>query len=70
MKRACGLGSTAISPDAVEMGFLRRMRATEELYEVQQILKAFVDAQWLSAFNERLEAYKRHGAGLGEAEEA
>ena len=54
----------------VEMGFLRRMRATEELYEVQRILKAFVDAQWLSDFNERLEAYQRHGAGLGEAEEA
>lgn len=42
---------------AVEMGFLRRMRASEELYEVQRILKAFVDAQWLSEFNVRLEAY-------------
>jgi hypothetical protein len=49
----------------VEMGFLRPMRATEKLYEVQRILKAFVDAQWLSDFNGRLEAYRRHGAGLG-----
>lgn len=55
---------------AVDMGFLRRMRASEELYEVQRILKAFVDAQWLSDFNERLEAYHRHGAGLAEADEA
>jgi hypothetical protein len=55
---------------AVEMGFLRRMRATEELYEVRRILKAFVDAQWLSGFNARLEAYQRHGAGLEQAEEA
>jgi len=52
-----------------EMGFLRRMRAAEELYEVQRILKAFVDAQWLSEFNARLDAYRRHGAGLEEAEE-
>jgi hypothetical protein len=50
---------------AVEMGFLRRMRATEERYEVQRILKAFVDAQWLSDFNARLEAYRRHATGSG-----
>lgn len=55
---------------AVEMGFLRRMRASEELYEVQRILKAFVDAQWLSDFNARLEAYQRHASGLGEGGEA
>lgn len=54
---------------AVEMGFLRRMRASEELYEVQRILKAFVDAQWLSDFNDRLDAYHRHGSGLREVEE-
>lgn len=54
---------------AVEMGFLRRMRASEELYEVQRILKAFVDAQWLSDFDARLEAYQRHGSGLGEGDE-
>ena len=52
------------------MGFLRRMRASEELYEVQRILKAFVDAQWLSDFNARLEAYQRHASGLGEGDEA
>lgn len=55
---------------AVELGFLRKMRAAEELYEVQRILKAFVDAQWLHDLNERLEAYRRHGANFGETEEA
>ena len=55
---------------AVELGFLRKMRASEELYEVQRILKAFVDAQWLSDLNGRLEAYQRHSANLGETEEA
>lgn len=54
----------------VEMGFLRQMRANEELYEVQRILKAFVDAQWLSDFNERLEAYRRHGSGFMETDGA
>ena len=55
---------------AVELGFLRKMRASEELYEVQRILKAFVDAQWLSDLNGRLETYQRHSANLGETEEA
>jgi len=55
---------------AIEMGFLRRMRGDAEVYEVQRILKAFVDAQWLGDFNGRLEAFRRHGAGLGEADEA
>ena len=47
----------------VEMGFLRRLRGREakdgEL-EVQRILKAFVDAQWLSEFEQRLAAYAEH----------
>jgi hypothetical protein len=47
----------------VEMGFLRRLRGKEakdgEL-EIQRILKAFVDAQWLSEFGQRLSAYAEH----------
>jgi hypothetical protein len=58
----------------VEMGFLRPMRSTETRYEVRRILKAFVDAEWLSDFNGRLEAYRRHGTGLdarlGEGDES
>lgn len=46
-----------------EMGFLRRMKperssGTSENYEVRRILKAFVDAQWLHAFDTRLEEYR------------
>ena len=42
----------------VELGFLRRLRGQEHMFEVQRILKAFVDAQWLSEFDARLDAYK------------
>ncbi len=42
----------------VELGFLRRLRGQEHMFEVQRILKAFVDAQWLSDFDARLAAYK------------
>lgn len=50
----------------VEMGFLRRLRGQEETFEVRRIIQAFIDAQWLSAFDERLEEYRK---GLGEIRE-
>lgn len=53
----------------VELGFLRRLKADTSTgasarttnqagYEVRRILKAFVDAQWLSEFDARLAAYQ------------
>lgn len=57
----------------VELGFLRRLRGGEDRYEVQRIIKAFVDAQWLSDYEERLAAYRAHaggGAGAGAEGEA
>jgi hypothetical protein len=42
----------------VEMGFLRRLGVAEDEFEVRRILKAFVDAQWLSDFNVRLAEYR------------
>jgi hypothetical protein len=42
---------------AVELGFLRQAKNAEQVYEVRRILKAFVDAQWLADFDERLAAY-------------
>ncbi len=54
---------------AVEMGFLRRLRGkggkggndgNDGELEIQRILKAFVDAQWLSEFDRRLAAYAEH----------
>jgi hypothetical protein len=50
----------AVEADAnklVEMGFCRRLRNQPDQLEVLRIVKAFVDAQWLSEFDERLAAY-------------
>lgn len=46
----------------VELGFLRRLKAQDGArrreFEVQRLLKAFVDAQWLTEFDSRLAAYR------------
>lgn len=50
----------------VELGFLRRLKASGSgpaNYEVRRILKAFVDAQWLSEFDARLAGYREQLAG-------
>ena len=46
-----------------DLGFVRRLKPTGSTggpvsYEVRRILKAFVDAQWLADFADRLKAYK------------
>ena len=47
----------------VDLGFLRRLKPAagsgqdKGQFEVRRILKAFIDAQWLSEFDARLEAY-------------
>jgi Domain of unknown function (DUF4194) len=43
---------------AVELGFVRRLRGQDGMFEVQRIIKAFVDAQWLGEFDTRLKAYR------------
>jgi Domain of unknown function (DUF4194) len=49
----------------VDLGFLKALKSSgsEERYEVRRILKAFVDAQWLAEFDERLAAYQTHLVG-------
>jgi len=42
---------------AVELGFLRPAKNSEQAYEVRRILKAFVDGQWLADFDVRLAEY-------------
>lgn len=52
----------------IDLGFVRRLKvqadgagarsAQEPVYEVRRILKAFVDAQWLADFDQRLGAYQ------------
>ncbi|MFZ3017173.1 MAG: DUF4194 domain-containing protein [Gallionella sp.] len=41
----------------IDLGFARRMRGQPNLIEVRRILKAFVDAQWLNEFDQRLATY-------------
>jgi hypothetical protein len=53
-----------------EMGFLRRLRGSEDRYEVRRMLKSFVDAQWLAEFDKRLNEYKEHASGAVPAAEA
>lgn len=50
----------------VELGFLRRITGQEAAYEVRRILKAFVDGQWLSEFDQRLADYTALLDGEGE----
>ena len=43
----------------VKLGFLRLLRGQKQMFEVRRILKAFVDAQWLTEFDQRLMAYRQ-----------
>lgn len=56
----------------VELGFLRKLKPAAGSmvtgaanYEVQRIVKAFVDAQWLADFDARLATYQPNQAGTG-----
>ena len=40
-----------------ELGFIRRLKGQPDKIEVIRILKAFVDAQWLHEFDDRLKEY-------------
>ena len=50
----------------VDLGFARPLRGQEKMFEVRRILKAYVDAQWLSEFEQRLTAYHTHGSARQE----
>jgi hypothetical protein len=41
-----------------DMGFVRRLKVQKDHIEVLRILKAFVDAQWLREFDQRLQIYR------------
>jgi hypothetical protein len=51
---------------AVELGFLRPVKNSEQVYEVRRILKAFVDGQWLADFDARLAEYAALLTGEGQ----
>lgn len=52
----------------VELGFLRPLRGQESQFEVLRILRAFVDAQWLGEFEQRLGEYGAHASALSAGE--
>lgn len=49
-----------------ELGFIRRLRGQNQMIEVRRIIKAFVDAQWLSDFDQRLAEYQAKNTQLQE----
>lgn len=49
-----------------ELGFIRRLRGQNQMIEVRRIIKAFVDAQWLSGFDKRLDEYRAKNTQLQE----
>ncbi len=52
----------------VDMGFLRRLQGNDKNFEVQRILRGFVDAEWLARFETNLEAYRLYANGGKEDE--
>ena len=43
----------------VELGFLKRIESqSRTMFEVRRIIKAYIDAQWLSEFDQRLLEYR------------
>ncbi len=41
-----------------DLGFLKRLKTTEEAYEIKPSIKAFVDASWLDDLDKKLAQYK------------
>jgi hypothetical protein len=44
----------------VDLGFARRLSGQKDKVEVLRIIKAFIDAQWLNEFDQRLAAYRQY----------
>lgn len=49
-----------------ELGFVRRLRGQGQMIEVRRIIKAYVDAQWLADFDNRLAEYQQQLSGAAE----
>lgn len=57
----------AVIGKAADLGFLRRIPDSGS-FEVRRIIKAFVDAEWLSGFDDALASYLRDLTGEGAGE--
>jgi hypothetical protein len=53
-----------------ELGFLQRLRGDANQFEVRRIVRAFVDGQWLSDFDRRLDEYLESTAAVGDTNES
>ena len=53
---------------AIELGFVRRLKSENGKFEIRRILKAFIDAQWLCDFEQKLNEYIQPGYGMPAAE--
>ena len=51
-----------------DLGFIRRLKNQDNMFEVRRVIKAFVDAQWLAELDSRLAAYRGHAAESGDEE--
>ncbi len=51
----------------VKMGFARKLKGSEHMFELHRIIKSFVDAQWLSEFDQRLADYRKRLMPEGDA---
>lgn len=43
-----------------DMGFVRALDSNNETYEVKRIIRAFVDADWITSLDEKLKAYMEY----------
>ncbi len=44
----------------IELGFARRLKGDKHRVEIRRIINAFVTAQWLSEFDQRLQEYQQY----------
>ncbi|OIO71054.1 MAG: hypothetical protein AUJ57_07650 [Zetaproteobacteria bacterium CG1_02_53_45] len=49
-----------------KMGFVRRLHGQEQMIELHRIIKAFVDAEWLADFDQRLAEYRNRLCATGD----
>lgn len=48
----------------LDLGFLRQLKGEESRFEVQRVIKALVDADWIGKLDEKLREYKSYAANL------
>ena len=46
-----------------DMGFVRRLKGSDDQYEILRIIRGFVDAQWLADMDDLLKTYQTYVAG-------